>query len=87
MAEISPEVEERIVEQLTAIGWIRDLDGVSLPIVGRLCNCTAEEAAAILQKLVELRIIERVSESGGRPHDGVSMDSYRWAWVKGPGSS
>jgi hypothetical protein len=63
--------------------WVRDLDGRSRGIVRRQCACSLEEAADILQEFVDRRLIERV---GGRPPSRPRLDSYRCAWVKGPGS-
>lgn len=80
MGELSSESEERVVEQLILIEWVRDLDSVSYRIVCHLCGCSVEEAKDIVRSLVDRRLIEKV---GGYPNPGARLDSYRSAWMKG----
>ena len=80
MGGLSPESEERVVEQLISIEWVRDLDSVSYRIVCQLCKCSVEEAKDIVRSLVDRRRIEKV---GGHPGPGARLDSYRSAWMKG----
>ena len=80
MGKLTPESEERVIEQLISIEWVRDLDSVSYGIVGRVCSCSLEEATDILRELVDRRLIERV---GVHPRPSERFDSFRCAWVKG----
>jgi hypothetical protein len=83
VGKLTPEAEERLIEQLISIEWVRDLDSLSCEIVSRVCYCSLEEATDILQGLVDRRLIERV---GVHPRPSERFDSFRCAWVKGSGS-
>ena len=76
MGGLSPESEERIVEQLIPIEWVRDLDSVSYRIVCQLCEWSVEEAKGIVRSLVDRR-------RRRAPKPGARVDSFRSAWMKG----
>ena len=83
MRPLSAEEQRQIVEELTSIELVRDLDAVSYALVSRLCDCATEDAVALVQSFVEQGLIARLSETGARSQPGVATDGDRWNWVKG----
>jgi hypothetical protein len=80
----SPEQEQQIGAALTdaALGWMRDPDGFAYSTIEELVVCSTDEAKQVLTDLCDRRLIECVSESGGRPAADRYMESYGCKWVK-----
>jgi hypothetical protein len=83
MPHLSAQQEERIIDDLTALDWVRDLEGRSTQLISERLDCSAEDASSILERLQAQGLIERVSASGGTPAANRTLDSYSWKWVRG----
>jgi hypothetical protein len=85
MSHLTPEQEQQIIDEVTALDWIRppsDFYRRSAQVIREHVGCSTEDADLLLRQLEEKKLIESVSESGGQPADGRTMDSYGWKWIR-----
>ena len=80
---MSPEQEQQIVDALTDpnLNWMRDAFDFAYRTISGVCNCPTADAEGILEQLLERKLIEAVSESGGTPAANRTLDSHGWKWV------
>ena len=82
MPGLTPQQERELIHDLTALDWVRDLDGRSSQLIGDRLGCSAEEASLILQGFEAKKMIARISESAGKPTADRPLDSYGWKWIR-----
>lgn len=84
---MSPEQERQVVDALTDpnLNWMRDAFDFAYQTISRLCHCSTADAKRILEQILERKLIEAVSESGGTPAASRTLDSHGWKWIVKPG--
>ena len=81
MPDITPEQEQQILDDLTALDWHRDLVKRSVQVISERLGRSPEDAQLLLERLRAQKRIEAVSESGGSPAANRPLSSYGWKWV------
>jgi hypothetical protein len=78
---MSPEDEDKTIEALIDLDSMEQQEDISCQVIADMCKCSPEEAKCALHDLVERKLIEAISDSGGAHRDDFpKWANARWKW-------